>query len=113
MSNLTVKFVSNSQSHAAYSDCMIESVCREYLTQLKNGEEHLQITTNQELVIYMFRALLCREYRIYQASVVFTIDDREVIFDSNMRNASGIYPPSVFEKCCDVLIGASYTYSRE
>ena len=106
MSDLTIKFVSNSQSHIAYSDCRIEGVCREYLMHLSDGEEYLQITTNQELMICMFRALLFKEYKHLQSQVNFFIDDKSVKYDSNMRNVSGIYPPSVFDDCCDVLLGA-------
>lgn len=105
MNNFTIKFESNSQSHAAYPDCRVESVCRELLEQLANNEKYLQITTGQELVLYMFRALLFREYKHLQEQVTFLVDGAEVRYDHNMRNASGIYPPSVYEDCCDILLG--------
>ena len=103
---LVVHFRSNDleQQFPVYNDVHIATVCRNYLDSLVAGKGDY-VNTAQELVVYMFRALLYREYKHIQSQVCFIVDDKGVAYDSNMRNASGIYPPSVYEDCCDILLG--------
>lgn len=107
MTELTIKFVSKAASFHAFQDFEVKEQCTLLLDALEKGEKYLSITTGQELVVYMFRALLFSKYKHLQSQVCFTIDGKGVIFDENMRNCSGIYPPSVFDECCDVLLGAT------
>jgi len=109
MNKLLVKYISNAQSHAAYPDCIIKSVCEELLQQLaiiEDNEEPLQIVTGQELVLYMFRALLFKEYKHLQSQVTFIFDGVEVKFDHRMRTAEDNYPHSLFDECLCILLGA-------
>ena len=105
MNNLTVDFRTDTPSDYGFQDFKIKEVCEAYLGYITEGAEDPYLITGQELVLYMFRALLFREYKHLQEQVTFIIDGVEVIYDVNMRNASGIYPPSVYDDCCDILLG--------
>lgn len=103
---LVIHFRSNDleQQFPVYNDVRIPIICRGYLDSLAVGKGDY-INTGQELIIQMFRVLLYKKYKHLQSQVLFMIDDQVVVYGSNMRNASGIYPPSVFEDCCDILLG--------
>ena len=106
MINLTIEYRSKPPSELGFQDYMIEEICEGYLGFIIEGQTDLYIIIGQELMLYMFRALLYKKYRHLQDRVAFVVDNVEVKFYSNMRNASGIYPPSIFDQCCDVLLGA-------
>lgn len=59
----------------------------------------------QELVLYMFRALLYKEYKHLQEQVTFIFDGVEVKFDQNMRTTAE-YPYSLYDECLCILLGA-------
>ena len=106
MSKLVIWFDTEKAS-IAYRDHEIEPICRQTLESTILGETQIHFITAQELVVQMFRALLYKEYKSYQQDVSFLINGEKVIYDSNMRNASGIYPPSVYDKCLCILLGAT------
>lgn len=104
MSKLTVDYRSVPPSDYGFQDFKIKEVCETYLGYITEGVENPYLITGQELVLYMFRALLYKEYKHLQPYVTFLVDGTEVKFDTNMRS-SGIYPPSVYDDCCDILLG--------
>lgn len=105
MNKLTVDFRLTPPSDYGFQDCKIREVCETYLGYITEGDHDPYLITGQELVLYMFRALLYKDYKHLQAHVTFLIDGVEVKYDSNMRNSSSIYPPSVYDDCCDILLG--------
>ncbi len=104
MNKLTINF-DPTYGCRTYADGEIQSICRQYLEALEYGNSDKTAFISQELVLYMFRALLYKEYKHLQSQVTFIIDGAEVKFDSNMRTVGGLYPPSVYEHCCDILLG--------
>lgn len=102
---LIIHFRSNDleQQFPVYNDIRVPIICRGYLESLTAGKGDY-VNTAQELVIQMFRALLYREYKHLQTQVHFIVDDKTVMYDSSMRNANGIHPPSVYEYCCYILL---------
>jgi hypothetical protein len=105
MNRLTVDFRSDTPSDYGFQDCKIKEICEAYLGYITEGDYDPYLITGQELVIQMFRALLFREYKHLQPYVCFIVDGKGVVYDSDMRNASGIYPPSIYDDCCDILLG--------
>lgn len=93
------------KASVAYRDHEIEAMCRQTLEGAILSETQIHFITAQELVLLMFRALLYKEYKPYQQYISFLVNGEKVIYDHNMRNASGIYPPSIYEDCCDILLG--------
>lgn len=81
----------------------IKAFCTEQLENLKLKEYSL-IYINQELVLYMFRALLYKEYRHLQQQVMFKLNDVYVSFDKRMRTWDNNYPDSLYDKCLDILL---------
>lgn len=96
------KDTEGSKSHNDYN---IPIICHGYLDSLTVGKGDY-VDTGQELVLYMFRALLFSEYKHLQKQVTFLIDGVEVKFDHRMRTDEDNYPHSLFDECLCVLLGA-------
>lgn len=79
--------------------------CVSHLNALQAGETNT-VYTAQELVLYMFRALLYKEYKHLQSQVMFKFDGVEVKFDERMRTKAE-YPYSVYDECLCVLVGGA------
>lgn len=105
MNKLTVDFRSKCPSDYGFQDFRIKEVCESYLGYITEGSYDPYLITGQELVLYMFRALLFREYKHLQEHVTFIFDGVEVKFDSNMRTTAE-YPYSLYDECLCKLLGA-------
>lgn len=92
---------------SAYSDIVIEKVCRGYLDNLAKGNGDYFYTA-QELVWSVIRSLLYKEYKHLQEQVEFYIEDSgteyTVLFNEKMRMSK--HPPSVWDDALCKLLGA-------
>jgi hypothetical protein len=86
-------------------DNEVKPFCIAHLEALKVGKSNT-VYTSQELVLYMFRALLCKEYKHLQSQVSFIFEGVEVKLDKNMRTWAE-YPYSVYDECLCVLVGGA------
>ena len=105
MNKLIVDFRSDPSSDYGFQDCKIKEVCEAYLGYITEGDYDPYLITGQELVLYMFRALLFSKYKHLQEQVTFIFDGAEVKFDSNMRTTAE-YPYSLYDECLCILLGA-------
>jgi hypothetical protein len=85
-----------------FRDKEVETFCISHLNALQMGENNT-VYTAQELVLYMFRALLYKDYKHLQSQVVFKFDGVEAKFDERMRT-NAEYPYSLYDECLDVLL---------
>lgn len=84
-------------------DNEVKPFCIAHLEILQVGKTNT-VYTSQELVSFMFRALLYKDYKHLQSQVNFIFEGVEVEFDKNMRTKAE-YPYSVYDECLDVLLG--------
>ena len=105
MSKLTID-VDLHYSVKAIRDVEIPSFCINELEALQLGKTST-VYVVQELVLYMFRALLFREYKHLQEQVTFLLDGVEVKFDHRMRTNEDNYPHSLYNECLCILLGAT------
>ena len=91
---------------SAYSDIVIEKVCRGYLDNLAKGNGGY-LYTAQELVWSVMRSLLYKEYKAYQSQVEFYIEEngveRLIKYNDKMRMSE--HPPSVWDAALCKLLG--------
>ncbi len=100
---INVNISSGFNCHNALIDIHVKPFCINILEQLRKGEGDI-IYTAQELVLYMFRALIYKDYKDLQSKIVFRFEGVEVKFDKNMRTIIE-YPYSVYDECCNTLLG--------
>lgn len=102
---LTVIVSDKGTSHA---DHQIESICRKYLDNLSKQKTSETVFINQELMFYMFRALLYEEYSHLRHRVRFFNSNAndEILFDSRMRVTSNNHPfdNSIYTNCLCLLL---------
>lgn len=103
MSKLTINVTAGFCSTSALRDNEIKPFCIAHLEALKVGKTNT-VYTGQELVLYMFRALLYKDYKYLQEQVVFIFEGKEVKFDERMRTWKD-YPYSVYDECLNILVG--------
>lgn len=104
MSKLTIN-VDMSYLVKPFKDEEIHSYCIHQLEALQLGKTDT-IYIAQELILYMFRALLYKDYKHLQSQVMFKFDGKEVEFDERMRTRAD-YPYSVFDECLCILVGGA------
>lgn len=103
MAKLTINVTAGFCSTSAIRDNEIKPFCIAHLEALKVGKTNI-VYTGQELVLYMFRALLYKDYKYLQNQVVFKFDGVEVQFDERMRTKAN-YLYSVYDECLSILVG--------
>jgi hypothetical protein len=102
---LTIDASYNDVAGLIFRDKEVKAFCISHLNALQMGESNT-VYTAQELVLYMFRALLYKDYKHLQSQVVFKFDGVEVKFDKNMRTRAE-YPYSVYDECLCILVGGA------